>query len=313
MPGSKTNACLGVVLAMLSMPAATQSVRDTIAGARLAPGYAGLLNMAAAPDLSTAHYDVEDGSNLDIDVYRYGYESSGHPASDAVNLHWRATGGYLSMNTDFATGAPSGGGAIASKWSAYSLTAGPFARIQLGHGLSVVPALDVGVAQLENRAGYSGTAIALQPVLDGLLFNWRTNAWLVTPSLGLDWVMANESRTIAVRSRVGWSKISSFDATDPVLTFDETAGSYSIRAEHAAPTGRRWFDRPLGWVVLGSYAGFYGPNRRALGFTSVAELGLGVEAPLSAGEDRSRRLRIGASYLFGPAVSGWTISVGLKF
>jgi hypothetical protein len=204
-------------------------------------------------------------------------------------------------------------GNIASKWSAYSLTGGLLAKIRFGEGFTLVPALDVGAARLDNHADYTGGATFLQPVLDGLLLNWQSSAWLVTPNLGLEWTHANADRTYSVRGHVAWSWISSFAETDPVLKFNETAGVYSIRAERVAPTGKNIFDRSLGWVLFGGYAGFFGPNRNALGFTSVTEVGIGLEAPLSTSADKPERLRVGASYLFGPNVTGWTISAGMKF
>jgi hypothetical protein len=88
---------------------------------------------------------------------------------------------------------------------------------------------------------------------------------------------------------------------------------YSIRAEYAAPTRMQLLERSLDWVAYGGYAGFFGDNRDALGFTSVAEVGGGMEAPLSASGKNSNRVRLGASYLFGPNVKGWTISLGLRY
>jgi hypothetical protein len=73
------------------------------------------------------------------------------------------------------------------------------------------------------------------------------------------------------------------------------------------------FQRPLDWVVLAGYAGFFGPNRDALGFTSVAEVGVGVEVPLSKNSEKPKRIRLSASYLFGNNVTGWTIGLGLRY
>lgn len=309
------NACMGIICMLLAAPAAAQSSRDIIAGARLAPGYAQILNLAATPDISAAKYRVtDDSSQLSINVLRLPYESRWLALSDNSDLYWRVAGGYLTTSSDFPTNSPtSGSGSISSTWSAYSLTGGLLAKIRFGEGFTLVPALDMGAALLDNQADYAGGAIALQPALDGLLFNWRSNAWLVTPNVGLEWTHANADRKYSVRGHVAWSWISSFAETDPVLKFNETAGVYSIRAERVAPTGKSIFDRSLGWVLFGGYAGFFGPNRNALGFTSVAEVGLGLEAPLSTSADKPERLRVGASYLFGPNVTGWTISAGMKF
>jgi len=204
-------------------------------------------------------------------------------------------------------------GGISSEWSAYSLTGGVLARLRLGNGFTLAPALDAGVARLDNEAGYAGVATILQPSLDGVLFNWRSNAWLVTPSAELAWTRQEGARRTGIRGHVAWSWISSFDESDPVLEFRETAGAYAIRAEHAAPTGMKVLQRPMDWVLFGGLAGFLGANRDALGFTSVAELGVGVEAPLSTRAEKTKRLRLGVSYLSGPDVKGWSVGLGLRY
>jgi len=310
-------ALTGAVWIMLAAPATAQQqqVRDLVVGARLGAGYAGLLNLAATPDISAASYHVTD-PNLatDIDVLRVPYEDRLATLSTKADLYWRVVGSYLTSSQDFPMSIPPfAPGSIDSKWTAYSLTGGLFAKIDLGSGFTLAPGLDLSVARLENSADYMGGATLLQPFLDNLLFNWHTNAYLVTPNLGLTWKLVEADRRVSVGAHVSWSWISSFEASDPAIGFNETMGVYSIRADYAAPTGMTVFQRPLDWVVLASYAGFFGGNRHALGFTSVAEIGAGVEIPISKSSLNPKRVRISASYLFGDHVTGWTVSLGLRY
>ena len=307
--------CIGTLSIALAVPAAAQSIRSTIANARLGPGYAQLLNLAATPDISAAHYELTGGDTRpSIDVLRVPFESRWRALSNDSDLYWRIAAGHLQVHDDFQVDVPPGGaGGISSKWTAYSMTGGLAVEIRLADGLTLEPALDLSAAQLDNHASYSGAATSLQPLLDRLLFNWRTKASLVTPNLGLDWKMATPDRTVRVRGHLAWSWISSFDESDPVLKFQENAGVYSVRAEHVAPTGMQFGERPLHWVVFGGYAGFFGDNRNALGFNSIAQTGVGIEAPLSITHLDSTRVRLGASYLFGPSVKGWTVSLGFHY
>lgn len=305
--------CLITMLcALVAWPASGQALRDIVAGARLGSGYAQMLSLAATPDVSAASYRVKSaGSDPDLDVLRLPYEARWGSLTAGSDVYWRVAGGYLTLQDDLSVLDDSG--TISSKWSAFSVSGGVAAKIGLGQGFIVEPALDVGVARLLNDAQYQGTASILQPGLDNLLFNWHSNAWLVTPNVALEWSSASESRRISVRGHVAWSWIGSFDESDSVIRFDETAGAYSVRAEYAAPTGARVLDRPLDWVVFTGYAGFFGPNRDALGFTSVAEVGAGLETPRSTTSTDGTRVRVGASYLFGPDVRGWSVSVGLRY
>jgi len=301
-------------LAFVAAGAAAQTVRDRIAGSGLGAGYAQMLDVASTQDLSAARYDVEgDDSPLAIDIWRIPYESRPVALSPESDLHWRVAAGYATLKSELPLSLPPlGEGRIDSTWSAYSLTVGVLARVRLGNGFALVPALDVGVARLDNRAGYSGVAASLQPLLDGLLFNWSTYASIATPSIGLDWRSDGPRRRISVNSRVAWSRISSFDESDAVLRFDESVASYSVRMDYAAPTNTRIFRRPLDWVASAGYAGFLGPNRNVLGFDSVAELGLGMEVPVRENAKNAERLRLGVSWLTGPGVRGWSVSLGVR-
>lgn len=181
-------ACIGTLLMMAAMPAAAQSLKDIfrplVAEANLGAGYAQMLNLAATPDIGAAHFDIDDGGNRPtIDIFRLPYQSRWRALSRDSPLYWRVSGDYLQQKEDLDVGF--GGGSIASKWSAYSLTGELLAKIRLGNGLTLAPALDLGVARLDNRADYDRTAKRLKPFFDELLFNWRTNAWLVTPSVEL--------------------------------------------------------------------------------------------------------------------------------
>ncbi len=290
-------------------------VRAFVTGARLGAGYAQIIGLAATPDIAAASYEIDsETTKPKLDVFRLPYQAQWTALTPDTDLYWRVAGGYLRFKDDFSINPPSGEtGSIGSKWTAYSASGGLLAKIRLGNGLTLEPALDVGVARLENSASYDGAAAALKPVLDGLLFGWQTNAWLVTPSIALEWATKlGEART-TVRGHVARSWINSFDESDPAQSFNETANIYSIRADHARPTGITVADRALNWVVYGGYAGFFGANRDALGFTSVAEIGGGFEVPFAADRPNGERVRLSAGYLFGPDVKGWSVGLSLEY
>jgi hypothetical protein len=291
------------------------SIRSQVEGARLGAGYAQIINLSAAPDLSAASYTIgNEQPKLKLDVIRLPYQARWVAMSPDTDLYWKLAGGYLQLKQDLPliSSSPEFGG-VDSRWSAYSVSGGLLARMRLGNGFALEPALDVGIARLDNRASYNGAASALESLLNGLLFNWHTNAWLTTPSLGLAWSAGDSDGKATVRGHVARSWISTFGATDPVQEFNETANTYSVRAEYARPGEWQAFDRPLGWVVYGSYAGFFGANRDALGFTTVAELGAGLELPMSSARAKPERLRLSAGYLFGPNVRGWSIGLSIQY
>jgi hypothetical protein len=104
-----------------------------------------------------------------------------------------------------------------------------------------------------------------------------------------------------------------FDASDVAQSFNETANVYALRADYSRPAGMILAARPLNWVLSGGYAGFVGPNRATLGFSSVAEIGAGLELPVSTDRPQSERARLAAGFLFGPDVRGWTVGVSIQY
>ncbi len=290
--------------------------RALVGGARLGAGYAQMIGIAATPEIAAASYEIDSSAatNPTLDVFRLPYRSRFATLAEGVDLYWTVAGGYLRFKDDFpVTLASSATGSIASKWTAYSASGGLLVKARLGNGFTLEPALDLGVARLDNSASYDGAASALQPLFDRLLFGWRTDAWLVTPSVGLEWRGAAGDAKLSAVGRVARTWIKSFDETDPVQAFSEAANTYVVRGDYTRPTGLQVFDRSLNWVVYAGYAGFFGANRSALGFSSVADVGGGVELPIHADRPTGERLRFAAGYLFGPDVRGWTAGVSIQY
>ena len=290
-------------------------VRAQVASARLGTGYAQMINLSATSDLSAASYRIDAiDPSANLDVLRLPYQAKWLPLADGADLYWNVEGGWLQYEQDFPWNpAPGTAGTFGSKWTAYSLGAGVLAKVRLGSGFSVEPAVDVALARLQNRTTYGGSAAVLQPVLDGLLFNWNADAWLVTPGVALEWTDSVVDGTARVRGHVARSWIASFDETDPVQRFREATNIYSVRADYVHPTEWKAFERTISWVAYGSYAGFFGANRNALGFDAVAEVGGGLELPFKPDAPKAERVRFQAAYLFGSGVRGWTVGLGMQY
>jgi hypothetical protein len=290
-------------------------VRAQVASARLGAGYAQMINLSATPDLSAASYRIDGADpSADLDVLRLPYQAKWLPLSDDADLYWKAEAGWLQLKQDFPWNpTPGAAGTFGSKWTAYSVGAGVLAKVRLGSGFSVEPAVDVALARLQNRTSYSGSATVLQPLLDGLLFNWNADAWLVTPGVAVEWTDVVGEGRARVRGHVARSWIASFDETDPVQRFREATNIYSIRVEYLHPTEWKAFERRMSWVTYGSYAGFFGANRDMLGFDAVAEVGGGLELPITPDAPKAERVRFQAAYLFGSGVRGWTLGLGMQY
>lgn len=288
--------------------------RSQLASARLGTGYAQMINMSATDDLSAASYRIDGlDPKADIDLIHVPYQAKWLTLSPEADLDWRVGAGWLQFKQDFPIDVGSQTGGIGAKWSAYSMSGGLALKYRFGDGFVLEPALDVGLARLTSRASYAGAANLLQPVFDGLLFNWNANAWLVTPSVALEWSAPVADGRAKLRGHVARSWIGSFDETDPVQHFNEAANIYSVRGEYSRPTSWTVMERGVNWVAFAGYAGFFGANRDVFGFDGVADVGGGLEVPLAADRPRGERLRFSGAYLVGSGVHGWTVGLSLEY
>lgn len=301
-------------LAGVALPVAAQStdaLRATVAGTRLGAGYAQMINLSAMPDLSAASYRIDSSEpEAKLDVLHLPLRSPLARPSPETEVFWKFSGGWMRYTQDFNTGSA---GAISSRWSAFSGSAGIGALHRVSQARVLEPSLDVGLAQLRNRANYPGATAAFAPILDGLLFNWRSNAWLVTPGVAAEWRTPLADGRLHLRGHVATSWIRSFGESDAAQRIREHAGTYSLRAELLQPTTWRLLDRETRWFVLGGYAGFHGANREALGFKGVAEVGAGIDVSVQDQGLMAKRARFSASILSGHHVRGWNVGVSLGF
>lgn len=301
-------------LVALGLPAAAQTAdafRATVAATKLGAGYAQMINLSAMPDLSAASYRIDAmDPEAKLDVLHLPWRTSlARPSAD-TEVRLKVAGGWMRLAQAFDVGSS---GRIGSRWSAYSVDTGLGALHRISDNLHVEPSIDVGVAQLRNRAGYQGTASALAPIFDGPLFNWTSDAWLLTPGIAAEWRTPIAEGRLHLRGHVAKSWVRTFHESDPAQRFRESAGTYSLRAELLQPTSVRLLDRETRWFVLAGYSGFHGGNRDALGFTGVGEVGGGFDVSIVDQGLMARRARFSASILSGSHVRGWNVGLSLGF
>lgn len=291
-------------------------VRAALSAANLAPGYAQLLSLPVSDDFSAATYEVASAQTVEptvIRVYRIPLDGTLRALDGGAELRWRASGGYLTMTSTFAVpGLPTGPGEAFFRWRTLSATGGLAYQQPLGGGFSWTASLDAGLARLENATTYTGGAEALGPILDGTLSNWQTPAWLATPALSLDYRHQAPTTQWWVRGHLARTWISTFSTPDPLLDVHEATQAASVKVERIARTPFTVAGMPVDSLLLGSYSGYFGPNRDTLGFTTIGELGCGLELGLGGPLKALGRVRLSGSYLFGPNLRGWTLGLSLK-
>ena len=290
-------------------------IDETIRSSNLAANYAALINFASEPSISSSHLwindDPEAKAKLGVTKFPLYHEFK------LENHEWRpfvqVTFGYLKMDqqldilNDTETVNPS--------WKSYSATTGGGVHLPLSEHWSILPAGDVGYAHLSNKARYSGPIgnSILKPTLEGKLFDWFADTWLMNAHLSLKYERMFEK--LKITSSVGgtYSYIQSFDSTSSFQNIREHVGSIHIKADGTYPLGLSPWGNPLSIIGHLGNTTLIGENRNALGFSSVNEVGLSLLVDFSQYEWKVKRLSVGLMGLWGKNVYGWSLLTTYSF
>jgi hypothetical protein len=288
---------------------------DAIRSSHLAANYAALINFASEPSISSSHLWIDDGlrekTRLGVTKFPLYHEFK------LKNHEWRpfiqVTFGYLKM--DQKIGILNNTETVSPTWKSYSVSSGGGVHIPLSEHWSILPAGDVGYARLRNKVHYNGPVgnSVLKPVLEGKLFDWFADTWLMNAHLSLKYEKKFEK--LEVTSSVGgtYSYIQSFDSTSSFQDIRENVGSIHIKADGTYPLGLSPWGNPLFVVGHIGNTTLVGKNRNALGFSSVNEVGLSLLVDFSQYEWKVKRLSIGLMGLWGNDVYGWSLLTTYSF
>ena len=299
-----------------------QRALDTFGGNRQGASYASMINFAVNPDISTATFFLEESvgvNDLTLWVFRVPLRHVFKLANHAWRPVVQANFAYQTFSVDFDLSdlAPDfpDEESIDATWRTYggSLTVG--VEIPLGEHLVLLPAMDAGIARLENDADYRGIAAntILKPAFDDLVFNWNAEAWLVGVSLGFDYRRPIHRVELSVHGSLTHNYVETFHSSSGLIDFDARVTTLVINAETVIPTGISIAALPLALVVTGGYTTFLGNGRDELGFDHFFESGLALESDLSRKQWFLKKLRLGAKVIYGEDVIGWSTIFGYRF
>ncbi len=186
---------IGLYLVMMNAQALTQDeideirdqLKDNINHSNIGASYAHLLNFFVEPDISSSYFEVDDDAGTKFDLYKFPFQKT-FPINDQG---WEtALRGTLSYATAKQKAQFLPDEIIDADWTAYSGNIGAGLIIPVYDSLSFIGATDIGLSRLESDAKYKGEILenTLAPILDGIAYNWDTNAWIGSLVLGLDYL-----------------------------------------------------------------------------------------------------------------------------
>jgi hypothetical protein len=281
---------------------------------RLGAGYAAMMNFAATPDISSATYYIDNpgGEDPTMNVYkiplRHEFTLEGRDWKPFI----QASFGYLDYEAEFDFLPEE---SVKADWKSYGGWLGLGVKIPLNDDLDFVPAFDLGLVRLESSADYRGPVAEaiLKPALEGVVFDWDANAYLIGATLGLDYRHAFETWTLEGRTRLTYSHFATYDSSSDLVDFDADISTFTLQVDVIKPIDAQLGGYPLALVGHFGNTTFIGDNRDALGFDYFFEAGLALETDISKNDWPVKKLRLGAMGIFGADVTGWSVIFGYQF
>lgn len=272
---------------------------------------AGFVTLALTEEISTATFDVDNGgggaSDTRFRTLRLPWHHEFDVGERAQALRVEAVLGIVSADDGVELSTPSGLAAVDEDWSAFGARVGVGWNHPLGRGWRVRPGVGLGLSYLENSATYNAAGTSeLAPLLDGVFVNW--DAWALTTSATLTLELPRERDHLAVGA-IGTYALSStdiFEATSDLQEGSDSSRNFLVRADVGAP----WvaLGEDAAWDAFAGYAHFDASAADLLGFDELFEFGAGVTFRVL---EKLPPIRVGAAWIEGEDVSGWSLGFSL--
>jgi len=292
---------------------ARDAVRRAFDPTRAGIFYAASIDFAVQPDIATANFKLNglaDQGLIDPELVngriplRLGFDVGRENMRGFVQVII----GYqdLSMSIPFL-----GDDTVQSDWRSRGIDLGLGVEYELSDTWTLVPAVNVGVADLRNRADYGDSVLGpiFQPVFAGIVFDWDTSAWIGGASLGLRFDRQYSGFRVRSNASATANYIRSFDESSADIVIDYTASTLDLELNTLHPLGR-FGETPVELVTIVGLTSLVGNARGELGFDEFVEVGLALQFDISRFKLPLESVRVGAKAITGRDVSGWSLVIG---
>lgn len=314
-----------VFAVVLAAPTAGQDLdplRDELSrrlhDVQFAGGFSGLVLVTDEIELSSTRFSVDDDVGTKVSTLVLPFHTTLRlPGESPARLYVEGVVGYGSARQsvdDLYRGAlPGAETAVKANWKTYGALLGAGPAFEIAEGFVLAVMADLGISRIESDADYTGPGAELSAALfDGIGLNW--DAWVVTVG-GASRLDASRplgerfGLEAMVRYDLRWSR--SFAATDEAQEFTNRLQAVTFRTDLTGPTGLKPFSLPLSWRALAGVRHLV--EGEVFGVEDIVQFGGAVELSVAGRVPRLRTLRLGATVVRGPEVSGWSVGGGGSF
>jgi len=312
---------LGLAPGLAAAQSLRQDLRDVARAGAIGGALHGFSVFGGVPGISAATYDSEgvhlDSSKVPISNTFAAFDS-GWLAGTAPYLEF--TAGYLHARVNGVVAEPDLGATDARLTSdAFTGLAGVGLDIPvlaaLGGRTVLRPILLAGYARIDSNTRFSGpNATSLAQRTQGLITDASLDSLLLGGAIALVHDRAlGGGIDLQVGLRFNQLADIGLQATDPALNTTNGFSVTTAAVELKGPTGLDIGGLPLRWIGFAAGTWMFGQGSDALGFSSFAELGAGLELGTTGHLPWVQAISLRGSGLFGDNVTGWSVGLAMSF
>jgi hypothetical protein len=267
---------------------------------------------------STGHYVAGAGTDTEMTVNKFGGAGDvGDPQPlGTLPIGWQPTiqgsMGWIDSTDHLETGVLAGD---ASEFSAYAIQFGGGARFWFNDALSVAPTVMGMYGQTSNT--YDANSLYMRENLSRVtslgLIDWKVDTWTVRPALDVQYLLTLDRTIITLTSDAAFFDTQSFSSSNTRLSVLGTSGSWDNKLDIDIPLGIMIFGHELRTGGYLSRTDLYGGLRDGLQVEHINEMHARLVLDFLGQFWKVQWIGIGGSYLWGTAITGWTIGADVSF
>ncbi len=262
-------------------------------------------------------YTFRSGDVANVSLAKFGGGGNvAEPRSlGASGLKWapvlQGNLGHISAINKFRTGYLQGNESV---YDMLAVQGGGGARFYFTDHLSLAPAISGIYGRTENEfKPRNANGYFIKTNASGTFVDWTLETWTVAPSLDLRYDWSWRGTTFEFGSRYNFFHTESFDSSSPVVGVNGDSHTWENKLDVDVPLGWKVFGRELHTGGFFARTELFGGAAEGLNADHVYTVNGRLVVDLLDRVWKMRWLGVGASYIFGDHMAGWTAGVDIRF
>jgi len=202
-----------------------------------------------------------------------------------------------------------------SKYTTYAIEFGGGARFWLSDHFSLAPTLMGLYGHTSNNyTAHSAFMRVSQALATRLgLIDWSVDTWTLRPALNVQYVIRLNRSIITLSSDPTYFYTEDFNHSNRNVQIDGSSGSVANKIDVDVPLGMELYGHELRSGGYLSRTDLFGDLRSGLGVQHMNEIHGRLVLDFLNQYWKFQWIGVGASYLWGPNITGWTAGADVAF